>query len=228
MKRVFSFSLFGSAEKYWHGLLVNIDVIQKNFPGWEVYVWYGGGTPDDIVSKIKEIPIVKLIPTNETGLINMSYRFFSIDDPEVEVAIIRDADSRVYERDRMCIQEFVNSNKLFHIIRDHPNHHHRIMGGMWGIKKGLLHKKLQDIFIEWRQTNTATEFWNDMDFLRDIFYPAVIPVAMIHDELQNFEVNQIKTPFPYPLDDGKKHFIGQIYHFDDKQNEMPMCPYRKG
>lgn len=228
MKKVFSFSLFGSGEKYWRGLLVNIDKIKEFFPGWEIYVWYGGGTPDTILERVKNIPEVKLIPTNETGLINMSYRFFSIDDPEVEISIIRDADSRIYERDRMCIEDFVNSDKLFHIIRDHPNHHHRIMGGMWGIKKGLLQAKLYDIFLEWKKQNTATEFWNDMDFLRDIFYPHVLPFAMVHDEIQRFEVEEMKSPFRYPLDEKKQHFIGQIYHFDETQNEMPMCSYQKG
>ena len=228
MVKVFSFTLFGSQNKYCKGLLKNIALIEEKFPGWEVWVYCGDGIPEDVYLSLFDHSCVKLIPTGVEGMENKFYRFFAIDDPSVEVAIVRDADSRVYERDQACIQQFLASEKLVHIIRDHPNHHHRIMGGMWGIKKGLLHKKLQDIFIEWRQTNTATEFWNDMDFLRDIFYPAVIPVAMIHDELQNFEVNQIKTPFPYPLDDEKKHFIGQIYHFDDKQNEMPMCPYRKG
>ncbi len=213
---------------YWKGLYKNIEVIQREFPDWWIYVWIGDGVSEDILITLSEKKNVKLLPTNELGLVNMSYRFFSIDDPDVEIMCVRDADSRVYERDQGCIKDFVNSDKLFHIIRDHPNHHHTILGGMWGIKKGLLQVKLQELFETWRKTNTASEFWNDMDFLRSIFYPSVLPYAMIHDELQQFEANEMKTPFSYPLDADKKNFIGQIYVYNSNGNEFPGLEYKKG
>jgi hypothetical protein len=228
MKKVFSFSLFGSHEKYWRGLYKNIDKIHEFFPDWHTYVWIGDNVSEDVVLTLSEKRNVILLPSNETGLINMSSRFFAIDDPEVEIMCVRDADSRITERDRACIEEFVNSGKLFHIIRDHPNHHHVIMGGMWGIKKGYLNGKLYDAFQHWRQRNTATEFWNDMDFLRSFFYPHVLPYAMIHDEIQGLEPYEWHTPFRIPLDDAKQHFIGQVYEFDPDGKEYPKFPYEKG
>ena len=228
MKNVFSFSLFGSAEKYSKGLLRNIEVIHQYFPEWYTYIWVGDGVSEEVLVELHEKKNVKLIPTNETGMVNMSYRFFSIDDPEVAIMCVRDADSRIYERDRACIEDFVNSQKLFHIIRDHPNHHHTILGGMWGMKKQFLDRKLQETFQEWRQMNKATEFWNDMDFLRSLFYPHCLPYTMIHDELQKFEPMQLRTPFRVPLDEKKLHFIGQVYEFDRDGNEYPKYPYAKG
>jgi hypothetical protein len=228
MKNVFSFSLFGSAQKYSKGLLENVHIINKYFPEWHTYIWIGDGVSEDILVELHEQKNVKLIGTNEEGLVNMSYRFFSIDDPEVQIMCVRDADSRINARDRACIEEFVNSEKLFHIIRDHPNHHHTIMGGMWGMKKGLIDRKLQDAFQEWRMRNKATEFWNDMDFLRSLFYPFCVPYAMIHDEIQHFEPQEWLTPFSVPLDDAKQHFIGQVYEFDTDGKEYPKYPYEKG
>lgn len=228
MKKVFSFSLFGEKEKYWKGLLININLIRKYFPQWEVYVWYGGGSPPFVLDILDCIPFVKVLQTNQSGLINMSYRFFSIDDPEVEIMCVRDADSRIYERDRACIEDFVNSDKLFHIIRDHPNHHHPIMGGMWGIKKGVLGMKLETIFEVWAKENNSTEFWNDMDFLRNFFYPHILPHSIIHDEIQQFEPSNWKTPFRVALDSEKNHFIGQVYEFDSTGQEYPVCKYREG
>lgn len=227
MKKVFSFSLFGSAEKYWRGMFKNIELIHESFPEWYIYIWVGDGVSEDVVLELSEKKNVVLLPTHQDGLMNMSYRFFSIDDPDVEVMCVRDADSRVNERDKACIEDFVHSNKLFHILRDHPNHHHPIMGGMWGIKKGLIQGKLQDVFHTWKETHPATEFWNDMDFLKQIFYPHVIAHAMIHDELQTFERPEYHTPFRVPLDEKKQHFIGQVYEFNAGV-EFPKHPYAKG
>ncbi len=209
-------------------MIKNVELIQTHFPDWFTYIWVGDGISEDIILELSEKRNVVLLPTNQTGLINMSYRFFSIDDPDVEVMCVRDADSRVNERDKACIEDFIHSNKLFHILRDHPNHHHPIMGGMWGIKKGLLPVKLQDAFHTWRQTHQATEFWNDMDFLKQVFYPYCLPQTMIHDELQHLEPSECHTPFRVPLDEQKQHFIGQVYEFDKDGKEIPMHLYAKG
>ena len=225
--KVFSFSLFGSGEKYWHGMYKNIELIESQFPDWKIYIWIGDGVSEDVILYLNDRKSVKLIPTRQSGLINMSYRFFSIDFEEVEVMCVRDADSRITPRDAACIEDFINSEKLFHIIRDHPNHHHTIMGGMWGIKKGLLNGGLQKAFDLWRQSHTATEFWNDMDFLREFFYPRCLPYSMIHDELQHLEPKEWHTPFRIPLDDQKLHFIGQVYEFNENGKEYPKYPYAK-
>lgn len=226
MKTVFSFSLFGSADKYCKGLLRNIEEIRERFPGWLVYVAIGNDVPEHMLETLRSIPIVHLTFTGETGLVNMSYRFFAIDDPTVDISIVRDADSRIYERDAECIKDFVNSPNKFHIIRDHPNHFHRIMGGMWGIKKGILSQPLFSLFQEWRKTHSATEFWNDMEFLAAVFYPYVLNTTMVHDTLHTFEPEYMKTPFRVPIGDGS-HFIGQSYLFDDNGNEYPHFNYFK-
>ena len=228
MKKVFSFSLYGSAEKYWRGMYKNIELIHQQFPDWFIYIWIGDGVSEDVLLTLYEKKNVQLIPTHESGHINMSYRFFSIDDPDVEVMCVRDADSRVTERDAACIQEFVKSDKLFHIVRDHPNHHHTIMGGMWGVKKENMHVTIRYAFELWKKKYSATEFWNDMDFLRSFFYPACLSSVMIHDELQSLESKEWHTPFAIPLDEKKQHFIGQVYEFDTSGNEFPKYPYTKG
>ena len=232
MKKVFSFSLFGREEiglleKYWRGLYRNIELIHTHFPEWYIYVWVGDNVPEDIILKLSEEKNVKLLPTNQSGLVNMTYRFFSIDEPDVEVMCVRDADSRITERDRACVEDFLASDKLFHIIRDHPNHHHPVMGGMWGIKKGLLQAPLQDLFHHWKETHATCHFWNDMDFLKEVFYPHSLFYALIHDELQSLEPHSMHTPFRVPLDEQKQHFIGQVYEFNKDGTEYPKYPFVK-
>jgi hypothetical protein len=226
MKSVFSFSLFGNQDKYCKGLLKNITIIEDKFPGWEIWVYCGEGISEDILMELKDHKHVRLIPTHQEGMINKFYRFFAIDDPEVQLCIVRDADSRIYDRDLGCIYDFLQSDKFVHIIRDHPNHHHLMMAGMWGIKKSalfFLQNPIQSLFEQWKQSKVASDFWSDTLFLCDMIYPRIFHVSMIHDDLQGYEPKEFKTPFRYPLKEN--HFVGQVYEFDQAGQEYTKFSY---
>ncbi len=220
MVSVFSFTLFGSADKYCKGLLRNIELIQKEFPDFQIWVYIGNDVPAYILNQLQASPNVKCIFTGEVGLVNKLYRFFAIDHPEVDVMFVRDVDSRVLKRDISTIHDFLSSDKKFHIVRDHPNHFHKIMACSFAIRKGLLAVPLKSIFDKYRLTNEVNTFWNDQEFLAAVFWPVVLPYAMIHDDLQNFEPYSMKTPFREHIGDSL-HFIGQVYEFDDAGNEYP-------
>lgn len=227
MVKVFSFTLFGSQDKYCKGLLKNIALIEEKFPGWEVWVYCGDGVPEDFYLTLSQHPCVKLIPTGVEGMENKFYRFFAIDDPSVEVAIVRDADSRVYERDQACIQEFLESEKFVHIIRDHPNHHHRMMAGMWGIKKEAVKhclggRPIASYFQEWKASQPANGFWSDTEFLCKDLYVHFMGDCLIHDETQRIDSPFWKRPFPTPLIGD--HFIGQVYEFGPNGDEL--CKFK--
>ena len=68
----------------------------------------------------------------------MLNRFYPIDEPDVDLLFSRDADSRINERDQFVISEFIKSNKMFHIVRDHYEHKFPILGGIFGVKKGCI------------------------------------------------------------------------------------------
>ena len=220
MKRVFSFTLFGSEDKYCKGLLRNLEIISEKFPEFESWVYIGNDVPAHILNKLSSSKNVKVIFTGEMGLVNKHYRFFAIDSPDVEVMFVRDVDSRINDRDISTIEDFLSSDKLFHIVRDHPNHFHAIMACSLAIKKGVLNVPLEKIFQEYRVNHNVNDFWSDQEFLAAVFYPHVLPVAMIHDDLLTFEPYAIKTPIKMPILDAT-HFIGQVYEFDPEGNEYP-------
>lgn len=195
MVKVFSFCLYGSKDKYVKGLLKNIELISAEFPDFEIWVYIG-----DDVPYLPTYSNVKYIHTDVKGHENMFYRFFPIDDDDVEVAIVRDADSRVYSRDVRFIREFLESDKKFHNIKDHINHFHcgKILAGMWGIKKGLLKVKLYKLYLNWKTHSSTCEFWDDARFIWEI-YPLVMHSMLLHDK----------------IDVDEKHFVGQVYDFKD-------------
>ena len=224
MTRVFSFTLFGDQEKYWKGLLVNIDLIHDKFPDWEIWVYVGNDVPTSVIHTLSSMLNVILIKTHETGMVNKFFRFIPIDDPDVEICIIRDADSRIYERDEYCIHDFVVSTAGAHIIRDHPNHHHRMMAGMWGIKQGVIGIPIYTLFSHWRASRGTSNFWDDTEFLVHLIYPRIASFALIHDELRNYEPPEQKAPFKVGILNGVD-FIGQVYEYDENGVEFPKFLY---
>lgn len=224
MKKVFSFTLFGSQEKYWKGLLVNINLIHEKFPDWEIWVYIGNDVPDIVLYTLKSFSDVKLIETKEIDMVNKFFRFFPIDDPTVEICIIRDTDSRIYERDESCIRDFISSNYGAHIIRDHPNHHHRLMAGMWGIKQGVLGIPIRVLFDHWRASRNTNRFWDDTEFLVNLVYPRIASFALVHDELRHYEPEEQRMPFKVGILNGL-HFVGQVYEYDENSREFPKFPY---
>lgn len=128
----FSFCLYGEyTTKYSLGLSRNVELIRQHYPQWDIVV-YAAPEAEEYVRSLG----VKCVPTGQTGAVNMTYRFLPVTDPTYDVVCVRDADSRINERDRWCIQHFLRSPYSFYTIRDHPWHRYRIMGGLWGAKRG--------------------------------------------------------------------------------------------
>ena len=116
----------------------------------------------------------------------MLWRFEAASDPDVEVMISRDVDSRLIPREKAAVDEWLESDKGFHIMRDHPWHKYTILGGMWGAKKGTI-PEMTDLIKDFERKDT---YGVDYDFCQNIVWPRVKDNCMIHDEF--FEGN----PFP--------------------------------
>jgi len=220
MVSVFSFVVYGNQKKYTHGILANLQLIQITYPSWQVWIYYGSDVDDSILSQYRSYSNAVLIPTNHTGAITNFFRYFPIDDPSVDVCMVRDADSRVNDRDQVCINEFLQSSHLFHIIRDHPNHSHKIMAGMWGIKKDAFFGSIRALFEQWKLHNEL-DFWSDTRFLVECLYPNVVTMSLIHDDHNH--VNDGAIRIPHHRDN--RHFIGQVYEYNDIGEEYPKFDY---
>jgi len=68
----------------------------------------------------------------------MFWRFLPASDPDMDILIVRDTDSRLGLRERLAVNEWLESGKNFHIMRDHPQHGTLILGGMWECRKNVI------------------------------------------------------------------------------------------
>lgn len=190
--KVFSFCIYGTERNYYEGLLENIQIIQEYFPEFEIYIYKGICDP----SWVFEGQNIKIIETNREGGVNMYYRFLPI--TFAEIGFWRDADSRITERDRWCIQEFLKSDKSFHITRDHYWHTAKIMGGSFGWKKTIEYSFDIDMFT----------YGDDELYIAKQIYPQVVNDSLVHTNNYAFHGEHVEL-ISIPQKD-KYDFIGNV------------------
>jgi len=210
MKNVISFSLWGDNPKYTIGAIKNCPLAQEHFPDWICRFYVGEDVPKDIIESIESFENAEIIkttePCNRTG---MFWRFLAASDPEVNAMLSRDTDCRLCAREARAVEEWMNSDKDFHVIRDHPYHGTQIMGGVWGVKNGALSnmKELVDAYEK-------GDFWQvDQNFLREIVWPIVENSMVVHDPFF------ARKPFPVEREyDSDVRFIGEVFDENDDYN----------
>lgn len=199
MKKIISFSLWGNNPKYTIGALYNAESIIDVYPGWIARFYIGSSTPSNVANKLEKLGS-EVVHINEPGdWKGMFWRFYPAGEEDVEVMLSRDTDSRLTFREKSAVDEWLASDKDFHIMRDHPAHNTAIMGGMWGARGNVL-KDIKRMIDEYQKG----DFWQvDQNFLREKIYPLVKDNAFVHDEF--FE----KKPFPTTRQNYE--FVGDVF-----------------
>ena len=203
--KVISYSLWGDNPIYTTGALKNADIAKTLYPDWECWYYTGGSCPTNVIELLETKDNVRIIPMSEEGdWTGMFWRFLPACNDNVSVMISRDTDSRLSEREKLAVDQWLASDKQFHIMRDHPYHNTVILGGMWGCKYPLL-SDMDKLIDAYQKGN----FWQvDQNFLREIVYNKVKHTCMVHDEF--FE----KQPFPTKRDN--KLFVGMAFDTQDE------------
>jgi hypothetical protein len=199
-KKIISFSLWGDNPKYTIGAVRNAELAKDIYPGWTCRFYAGEDVEDDIKKQLLDngAEVLEMAGADWNG---MFWRFFAAEDSDVMIS--RDTDSRISPREKAAVEEWLASNKDFHIMRDHPFHNTEILGGMWGCRNGIL----SDIRERISQYNTGeldNKYQVDQAFLKEIIYPSVRENALVHDPF--FE----KKPFPIERLN-QQDFVGQVY-----------------
>jgi hypothetical protein len=218
-KKIFSYCIYGKHEKYCLGMVKNIEQITTLFPDFEIWITLGNDVPNDYIQKYKTYKNVHLIETAVTGGRLMTFRFFGIDDPTVDIMLVRDADSRFSERDIWCITHFIESEFKMFTIRDHKYHLREIMGGQCGIKKQLEGEiTLREHYNEHVKSCADLDYYNnDQDFISKILYYPYKKDIIVYTSTQQFS-EEVICPIPI-LRKNDKDFCGNVVEFDDNKNE---------
>lgn len=217
-KRVVSFSLWGSTPKYLVGAIENVKLAKEIYPGWTCQFWVSNkeldlNTPlNDYVADacMKHGAEIMLVPGDMALILPpMYWRFLIADEPDVEYFIIRDADSRLSLREKAAVDEWIESGKLIHSMRDHPAHCRAMNGGMWGAKGGALPNMVTSILGWLKKLDRPFAYSDDQDFLGRVIWMHFYNHALQHDSCCKYPDSK---PFPTKRDGYR--FVGEVFEAD--------------
>jgi hypothetical protein len=210
MKKIISFSLWGDNPKYTIGAIRNAELTPIIYPGWVSRFYCGESVPTDIIKTLISLPNTEVVVMDVDGdWTGMFWRFYACEDSDIMLS--RDTDSRLSLREKLAVDEWLSSDKDFHIMRDHPYHNTEILGGMWGVRNGLL-KNIKELIGDY----TKGDFWQvDQNFLREKIHPLVVNNSFTHDSYLNYNINSK----PFPSERINREFVGDV--FDENENRHP-------
>ena len=210
MNKAIAFSLWGANPKYTIGAIKNAKLAATIYPDWTVIFYVDDSVPLPIIDELTSLNcriIKKDIIGNWSG---MFWRFEAMCDPTYDIAISRDADSRLNMREKVAVDEWIASGKTLHIMRDHPWQCTEILGGMWGLRN----KQFRILKALLNLTPKGDYWQTDQVFLRRVIFPLLKNDCYVHDEFFNYNLD--KHHFPTPRINFE--FVGQVFYEDDSEN----------
>lgn len=225
MKKVITFSLWGNNPTYNIGSIKNVELALHFYPEFECWFYiHKESVPKETIDKLQTFSNTKIIL--KTGDLNkikpMMWRFEAIDDDNVEIMMSRDTDTRILLREKLAVEEWLKSDQLFHIMRDHPHHNFCILGGMFGTRKIPQipsWKILMDKYIQ----NGVRMY--DQDFLKEYIYPSIKNNSIIHATFHKTETHANNFPTMY---ENNYKFVGEYVYFDDSRSQWHINILKRG
>jgi hypothetical protein len=190
MKKLIVIAVYGNNPIYVNGAYENLLLQPKIYPDWTCRFYVDDTVPQDTVKLLEKDSEVVMMPRAD-GALGMWWRFEPFKDITIERFIVRDADSRLGVKEAAAVNEWIESGKEFHIMRDHQYHTQFIMGGMFGASSEFINK-YKDIYERDRQTYFSSlsfqEIWHssgkyfqtDQNFLRMYVWPRIINSHIAH------------------------------------------------
>ena len=171
--KVLSYTLFGnnSWTNRYKGALDALAGEAENstlYADWTVRIYHDKYLTSDRRNEIKSFHKnvafcdIKKLPTlgdvwNKNARI---WRFIPIADFSVDIMCSRDVDSPLLQREEDAMREWLESNKIMHVMRDNPQHGSQIMGGLWcfrNSKNRELGANIMNITLRNAATRTSTK-----------------------------------------------------------------------
>ncbi len=138
MPGLVSFSVFGTDPEdiYYPGALENARLYQEHYPDASCVFYLGDeALPlSDKLNKFSNVEIfhMKDYPEDQSATF---WRFRATKDfPGKDWYAFRDVDGRLGLREKTAMDEWLDSEYQFHVMRDHPRHGIEMLAGLWGVK----------------------------------------------------------------------------------------------
>ena len=237
-KKVIAFSIFAPTQNEplpeWvqQGIEIQIETAKLFYPDW-ILRFYAVGIATDLIHALVQHDRVEVVrcadlAANDASLLarNMLQRFLVVDDPTVRIALVRDVDCRFSIRELLAVNEFLSSPYLFHSMRDHKWHTIPVMGGVFGMKRGLLDQTnttmlqvMEDALTKYPHKIPGC-CASDQNILTMFIWPKVKQTTLSHDmdqmRCRRYGAAECRD-FPIgPRNEDENYFIGAPFKPPDR------------
>ena len=222
-------SLYGKDSHYTWGVLRNAQLVPVYFPDWTLRVYVASDpappelpVPPRILNKLRRLGAEIATVSNGSSMTPRNWRLLVADDQNLDYFLVRDADTRLSEREAAAVRDWLstaekNGSVPVHCIRDHPKHASQaIVDGLWGGSPRALNRLLrQDIaqMMDSYMSASSDRAVNVTTLLNQVLWPAVSNFSYCHDSVSpcdRWAPWISRRPFPLPR---RGHdYIGQKFN----------------
>ncbi len=190
MKKLISYSLYGENEFYLSGAIRNAKEKDDYYPDWICRYYVAQDVPRKTINLLRLLGSEVIPMTKKYYVDGTFWRFLPMSEDDVEVTLVRDTDSVFTVREVVAVNDWLKSDKCFHIMRDHPYHRAVIPAGLFGCRRGIVNN-IKDMIEKWGYYNKRGA---DQEFLKYNIYPIIKNNVMIHTDLVKYEGEDVE-PF---------------------------------
>ncbi|XP_046637085.1 uncharacterized protein LOC124315451 [Daphnia pulicaria] len=238
-QKIIAYSIYGDfsrkdiVHKYLKPFRETLSKIPYIYPGWTVRIYHNLTTNDDesweILKNTLDLGGSHVDLCNATEIIKqrnladifaMTWRWLPLLDDMVDTLMSRDSDSQIIPREQDAVNEWLASDRIFHIMRDHHWHCRFIVGCCWGVKVSQDRSTIVGAARKMFTENHLHEYDYDQKLLDRLIWPVATTNMMAHDSYCCKVIPEPSQPYPTRRKNGL--FIG--YRAVPEEELQYPCP----
>lgn len=210
---VLSYTIFGkdSGARWGHLIgMVATEAFKSNlYNNWILRIYHDKTLSEkciqNYVSNFGNLEFIDVTQTTLYGDISSIngrvWRFLPLADNSVDTVCFRDLDSPILKREEHAVAEWLSTNHIVHVMRDHYWHETEILAGLWGFRSVMnrtFAQKVVNIIMLNAQRRSAKQEaikLNDQIVLTQYIWPLLKSSSLQHDSY-TCNVYNDTTPFP--------------------------------
>lgn len=222
-KNLITFSLFGNNPLYCVGAVENARLAKQIYPDWIARFYVADDVSEEYISQLKDYGAEVIICHRNSSYDGLNWRFRPFIDDYVHFWISRDCDSRLSWRERRAVDEWIQSDKSFHLMRDSHNHLYEIMAGMFGVNNKLFHQRYGKINLDNPNANRRED---DQTILTNVIWPLIKLDHLCHDHWNHsIPLGQPTTQVGDHVSHDKAYNHGLVYQVTNVKKLSPSIYY---
>jgi hypothetical protein len=193
-RNIIAYSLFGANPKYCETAVMNVVVARDLFPAWTCRIYLDSSVPKHVQHRLRDAgaQVVAMNDDAHSAIPATLWRFLVMDDPGVDRFLVRDADALLSEREVPAVEDWLESGRFFHHMRDYFTHTELLLAGMWGGCTRAM-PAIEPMIRDYVARHDGSSRFTDQYFLREIVWPTARSSILNHDEIFGFHGAR---PFP--------------------------------